>query len=89
MVRMAVVIGRRQINDAVVESYAENGGDTRAAMRDLGFEWSAVEEFAERTLAHYASNETPPEAACKGAFVLGLEVGYRIRRRERRGRGRA
>jgi hypothetical protein len=79
------MIDRRRINEAVVESYAEHGGDTRAAMRDLGFEWAAVEEFAERTLAHYASNETPPEDACRGAFVLGLEIGYRIRRRERRG----
>lgn len=78
------MIGAQDFRRAIGESFQEFGGDSRASLRSLGFDNRAVDERAERMLAFYSQSDTPPEAACKGAFVLGVELGYRIAKAERR-----
>jgi hypothetical protein len=80
------MIGRGRITTAINESFHEHGGNSRESLAGLGFDNRAVDEKAEALLAHYSTNEVAPEIACKAAFVLGLELGYRIARREHRGR---
>lgn len=78
------MIGRREMDNAAEEAVQEGAGDWRHGLVQLGFDLRVVEEYAERALEQFNRRGLEFEEATKGGFRLGLQLGFRIARAQRR-----
>lgn len=76
------MIGRDDINAVIEESMKLHGGDDAAALRSLGIEPRGVEQEARYIASVMGRKRVPYAAAVAAAFQSGIEVGFRLAKRQ-------